>query len=271
MYVVGGQRIEKTVLGNVNKCKEQAKMRRKIRMNFLLSIMCLLLFFGASEPVVLAENGMADMKRDKMLEEQIIARGITDKNVLDAMSSVKRHLFVPENLINSAYSDCPLPIGYGQTISQPYIVAYMTEQISPENRMRILEIGTGCGYQAAVLGKIVKDVYSVEILKPLADSARERLKKLGYDNVHVKCGDGYKGWEEYAPFDAIIITAAPPEVPEGLIDQLKVGGRMIVPVGSFRQELCLIEKTPEGINKKTLLPVRFVPMVHSKQNPDTTS
>ncbi|MBL7072155.1 MAG: protein-L-isoaspartate(D-aspartate) O-methyltransferase [Candidatus Omnitrophica bacterium] len=244
-------------------------------MNFLLSIMCLLLSFTAGEFIAIAENGALDEMREKMLEEQIVARGITDKTVLDAMSSVKRHLFVPENLINSAYSDCPLPIGYGQTISQPYIVAYMTEQIQPKDQTRVLEIGTGCGYQAAVLGKIVKDVYSVEILKPLADSARERLKKLGYDNVHVKYGDGYKGWEEYAPFDAIVITAAPPEVPEELIDQLKIGGKMIVPVGSFHQELCLIEKTPEGVNKKTLLPVRFVPMVHSKQdgeepNPDTT-
>jgi len=245
-------------------------------MNFLLSIICLLLFFTVNEFTVFAESGALDGMREKMLEEQIISRGITDKNVLDAMSRVKRHLFVPENLINSAYSDCPLLIGYGQTISQPYIVAYMTEQIQPKEGMKVLEIGTGCGYQAAVLGKIVKDVYSVEILEPLADSASERLKKLGYDNVHVKCGDGYGGWEEYAPFDAIIITAAPPEIPEGLIDQLKTGGRMVVPVGSFRQELLLIERTPNGINKKTLLPVRFVPMVHSKKdgeesNPDTTS
>jgi len=228
--------------------------------------MCLLLFFTADKFIVFAENGALDGMREKMLEEQIIARGVTDKNVLGAMSRVKRHLFVPENLITSAYGDYPLPIGYGQTISQPYIVAYMTEQIQPKEGMKVLEIGTGCGYQAAVLGEIVKEVYSVEIIEALADSARERLKKLGHNNVHVKYGDGYKGWEEYAPFDAIVITAAPPKIPEKLIDQLKMGGRMIVPVGSFRQELCLIEKTPGGINKKTLLPVRFVPMIHSSQD-----
>jgi len=245
-------------------------------MNFLRGIICLLLFFIGSERIVFADNGTFNGMRGKMLEEQIIARGITDKNVLGAMSSVKRHLFVPEDLINEAYGDYPLPIGYGQTISQPYIVAYMTEQIQPKEGLRVLEIGTGCGYQAAVLGRIVKDVYSIEILEPLADSARERLEKLGYNNVHVKCGDGYKGWEEHAPFDAIIITAAPPELPGKLVGQLKVGGKMIVPVGILRQELNLIERTPIGINKKTLLPVRFVPMVHSKQdgeepNPDTTS
>ena len=242
-------------------------MKRKFEMNFLLSIICLLLFFIGSERIVLADDGTFNPDEKKMLEEQIIARGITDKNVLSAMSSVKRHLFVPEELIDEAYEDYPLPIGYGQTISQPYIVAYMTEQIQLKEGMRVLEIGTGCGYQAAVLGKIVKDVYSVEILKPLADSAGERLKNLGYDNVHVKYGDGYRGWPEYAPFDAIIITAAPPELPEKLVDQLKVGGRMIFPVGISRQQLTLIEKTPTGINKKTLLPVRFVPMVRGKFPP----
>ena len=199
-----------------------------------------------------------------MVREQIEGRGITDPRVLEAMRKVPRHLFVPAALQNSAYDDNPLPIGQGQTISQPYIVAYMTEaaKISPKDR--ILEIGTGSGYQAAVLAELAKEVYTIEILKPLAESARQLLEKMAYKNIKVKWGDGYQGWKEHAPFDVIIVTAAPSEIPGELIKQLKTGGRMVIPIGGFFQELYLISKTATGIKKETLLPVRFVPMVHPK-------
>ena len=169
---------------------------------------------------------------------------------------------MPTHQLFCAYNDSPLPIGYGQTISQPYIVAYMTQaaRLFPDDR--VLEIGTGSGYQAAVLAEIVKEVYTIEILKPLADTARARLEEMGYRNIKVKHGDGYKGWKEYAPYDAIIVTAAPDEVPEELVRQLKIGGRMVVPIGSFFQELYLITKTESGIKQELLLPVVFVPMIH---------
>ena len=201
------------------------------------------------------------MKRKYMVKAQIEQRSIKDRKVLDAMLKVKRHLFVPEKLREYAYEDYPLPIGYKQTISQPYIVAFMTEAASLKSTDKVLEIGTGSGYQAAVLAGIVKEVFSIEIVKPLAEEASDRLRKLGYRNVKVKWGDGYKGWPQYAPFDAIIVTAAPATVPEELIKQLKIGGRMVIPVGAFYQELYLIERTSDGYNKKALLPVRFVPMV----------
>jgi protein-L-isoaspartate(D-aspartate) O-methyltransferase len=206
-------------------------------------------------------DGRFGFKRQEMVERQLRGRGISDNKVLEAMTKVKRHLFVPPALVEMGYDDTPLPIGYGQTISQPYIVAYMTEAAQLRPKDRVLEIGTGCGYQAAVLSELVKEVYTIELLKPLADSSRARLKQLGYDNVDVKWGDGYEGWPEHAPFDAIIVTAAPLSVPEELFRQLKIGGRMIVPVGSFSQELYLIVRTDTGFNKKALLPVRFVPMV----------
>ncbi|MGB2599876.1 MAG: protein-L-isoaspartate(D-aspartate) O-methyltransferase [Candidatus Omnitrophota bacterium] len=201
-------------------------------------------------------------RRRQMVEGQIESRGVTDRNVIKAMMKVKRHLFVPRNLIDAAYRDTPLPIGHGQTISQPYIVAYMTEAAGLKSTDRVLEIGTGSGYQAAILGEIAKEVYTIEIVKPLAESAESRLKQLGYDNIKVKWGDGYEGWPEYAPFDAIVVTAAPPEIPEELVTQLKTGGKMVVPVGSFFQELYLIIRAESGYEKKALLPVRFVPMVH---------
>ncbi|MGD2279507.1 MAG: protein-L-isoaspartate(D-aspartate) O-methyltransferase [Candidatus Omnitrophota bacterium] len=204
-------------------------------------------------------------ERRQMIEKQIKFRGVTDKKVLKAMMEVKRHLFVPAEIRAAAYRDSPLPIGYGQTISQPYIVAYMTEVARLGPKDRVLEIGTGSGYQAAVLAEIVKEVYTIEIVKGLADSASRRLEDLGYKNVHVRWGDGYKGWPEKAPFDAIIVTAAPPEIPEELIGQLKTGGRMVVPVGSFFQELYLITRTDSGYDRKALFPVRFVPMVPGEE------
>jgi protein-L-isoaspartate(D-aspartate) O-methyltransferase len=203
--------------------------------------------------------------REKMVREQIQRRGITDPRVLEVMRKIGRHLFVPEDLHDLAYSDRPLPIGYKQTISQPYIVAFMTQAISPGPDDRVLEIGTGSGYQAAVLAELVKEVYTIEIVEQLAQSTRSLLEHMGYKNIKVKHGDGYKGWKEYAPFDAIVIAAAPPNIPEELIGQLKTGGRMIVPVGEYYQELYLITKTKTGADKQSLLPVRFVPMVRSTE------
>jgi protein-L-isoaspartate(D-aspartate) O-methyltransferase len=207
-----------------------------------------------------------DDQRERMVERQIERRGVENARVLQALRDVKRHLFVPPDEVSSAYEDHPLPIGHGQTISQPYIVAIMTESIDPQPDDRVLEIGTGSGYQAAVLSELVKVVYSIEIVEALGLAAAERLKKLGYDNVTVRIGDGYKGWPEKAPFDAIVVTAAPPEIPQALIDQLAEGGRMVVPVGTSYQELLLVEKMKGGeIKKRVITAVRFVPMVKGKE------
>ena len=227
-------------------------------------VFSIVVFLMAALCTAKTQEDMYASERKQMIERQISSRGVTDKKVLKAMMEVKRHLFVPADIRTAAYRDTPLPIGYGQTISQPYIVAYMTEVARLGSKDRVLEIGTGSGYQAAVLAEIVKEVYTIEIIKELADSASKRLKNLGYRNVHVKWGDGYKGWPERAPYDAIIVTAAPPELPEELIGQLKVGGRMVVPVGSFFQELYLITRTDSGYDRKALFPVRFVPMVHGE-------
>ncbi len=196
-----------------------------------------------------------------MVGRQIENRGINNQPTLDAMLAVPRHKFVPPNLLERAYNDGPLPIGYGQTISQPYIVAYMTAAIDPEKEFKVLEIGTGSGYQAAVLSEIVSDVYTIEIITELYNSASERLRGLGYKNVISKNADGYYGWEKFAPFDAIIVTAASEYIPPPLIEQLKDGGKMIIPVGSpfLNQTLILIEKEGEDITTTSLLPVRFVP------------
>jgi protein-L-isoaspartate(D-aspartate) O-methyltransferase len=220
----------------------------------------------ACTALTVADEEVFMFAREKMVKEQIARRGVKDERVLEAMGKVERHLFVPENLKNLAYTDGPLPIGYNQTISQPYIVAFMTQAIQPKPDYRVLEIGTGSGYQAAVLAELVKDVYTIEIVEPLAESARLLLENMGYQNIMVKCGDGYKGWREYAPFNAIVVTAAPPNIPQELINQLKIGGRMIVPVGEFYQELYLITKTETGFDKKPLLPVRFVPMVKPRED-----
>ena len=199
--------------------------------------------------------------RHQMVEYQIKARGINNQKVLHAMKTVPRHLFVPESYKSSAYEDRPLPIGNRQTISQPYIVGYMTEAIHPQKEDKVLEIGTGSGYQAAVLAEIVKEVYTLEIIPELGKVATERLKRLGYYNIHAKVSDGYYGWQEHGPFDAIVVTAAAEEIPKPLIEQLAENGRMIIPVGSKNaiQHLVLITKKNGKISEKKLFGVRFVP------------
>ena len=206
-------------------------------------------------------------KREKLVEDYIQSRGVKDKAVLQTMRSVKRHMFVPPNLASEAYEDHPLPIGHGQTISQPYIVAYMTEVIKPTPQMKVLEIGTGSGYQAAVLAEIVDQVYTIEIVPEHGKTAAERLKRLGYDNVQVKIGDGYAGWKEHAPYDAIVVTAGAPSVPAPLLRQLKEGGRMVIPVGSpyATQTLKLLEKKNRKVVTKNLMPVVFVPFTREKK------
>mgnify|MGYP001966220861 FL=1 len=201
----------------------------------------------------------------KMVREQIIRRGISNNQVIDVMQNTPRHRFVPDGVADYAYQDNALPIGKGQTISQPYIVAFMTETLDVDSTYKVLEIGTGSGYQAAVLSPLVKHVYTIEIVKMLAQRADSTLKALSYNNVTVRWGDGYKGWPEEAPFDRIIGTAAPPEIPKALIDQLKPGGKMVLPVGTNWQEIVVLTKSKFGkIQKKNVLPVRFVPMVHQK-------
>jgi protein-L-isoaspartate(D-aspartate) O-methyltransferase len=199
--------------------------------------------------------------REKMVNQQIENRGVKDEAVLKAMRSVKRHLFVPQGSISEAYSDHPLSIGFGQTISQPYIVAYMTEVLQPKPGFKVLEIGTGSGYQAAVLAGIVKEMYTIEIIPGLGNTANERLKKMGYKNIFVKVADGYDGWKEHAPYDAIVVTAAAEYIPPPLIDQLKENGKMVIPVGSpfMTQMLMLVEKRGSKIITKSLIPVVFVP------------
>lgn len=197
-----------------------------------------------------------------MVDRQLRARGITDKKVLQAFVDVPRHRFVDSSQYDRAYEDYPLPIGKGQTISQPYIVALMTEVIRPDSSDRVLEIGTGSGYQAAILAELVDSVFTIEIVEMLGRRAESVLAALGYDNVFVKIGNGYLGWPEHAPFDKIIVTAAPPEVPQALVDQLAEGGRMVLPVGDFWQELILITRQNGKIKREKITDVRFVPMVN---------
>lgn len=205
-------------------------------------------------------------QRFQMVQQQIAWRGVRDTLVLNAMRKVPRHLFVPDYLVEQAYIDSPLPIGEGQTISQPYIVAFMTEALKLQGNERVLEIGTGSGYQAAILAEIVKEVYTIEIVPTLGRRADALLQKMGYKNIHVTIGDGYRGLPDKGPFDAIIVTAAPDHVPQPLVDQLKAGGRLIIPVGNLEQELILIEKRADGsITQKSVLPVRFVPMTGEAQ------
>ncbi|UCD63260.1 MAG: protein-L-isoaspartate(D-aspartate) O-methyltransferase [Candidatus Zixiibacteriota bacterium] len=199
-------------------------------------------------------------QRESMVAQQIEARGVLDVDLLAAMRKVERHRFVPDKMKPHAYRDYPLPIGEDQTISQPYIVALMTELLALQPEDKVLEIGTGSGYQAAVLAELVDSVFTIEIVVPLAERAEALLKELEYDNVFVRCGDGYAGWPEHAPFDGIIVTCAPPRVPEPLKEQLAEGGRMVIPVGTMWQELMLIRKRDGRIVKESVIPVRFVPM-----------
>jgi protein-L-isoaspartate(D-aspartate) O-methyltransferase len=197
----------------------------------------------------------------EMVRQQIESRGVTDRRVLEAMRKVPRHRFVLPNMEDAAYEDSPLPIGFGQTISQPYIVAYMSEllQVGPEDR--VLEIGTGSGYQAAILAELAREVFTIEIVPELGERAMKTLAVLGYERVRVRIGDGYAGWPDHAPFDRIILTAAPDEVPPPLVDQLAVGGRLVAPVGSFDQWIRVLTRTPQRIVEETTIPVRFVPLV----------
>jgi len=229
----------------------------KIKLKYLFLVLAFTSSLWASEEELFTQQ------RVQMVQTQIKRRGVTNPSVLQAMLAVKRHLFVRRWDRGSAYRDNPLPIGHGQTISQPYIVALMTELLELSPGDKALEVGTGSGYQAAILAKIVKQVYTIEIVKPLAKKARERLKDLNYKNVKVQTGDGYYGWEEHAPFDVIIVTAAASHIPPPLIKQLKPGGRMVIPVGPqfFVQHLLLVEKQHDGtITQRSMLPVRFVPL-----------
>tara|TARA_B100001167_G_scaffold183900_1_gene142834 strand:- start:102 stop:881 length:780 start_codon:yes stop_codon:yes gene_type:complete len=209
------------------------------------------------------------LQREQMVEEQIQRRGITNDNVIAAMKSVQRHLFVPQDLVDRAYEDNPLPIGLNQTISQPFVVAYMTEIAELTEEAKVLEIGTGSGYQTAVLAEIVSEVFSIEILPELAIRSRNLLTELGYRNLTIKSGDGYQGWPEEAPFDAIVVTAAPNHVPPALIEQLAVGGKLVIPVGQVQQEMTIITKTDSGASTVQTLPVRFVPMTGEAQEQRT--
>ena len=200
-------------------------------------------------------------ERERMVEAQLAVRGIKDSEVLDAMRKVPRHLFVPDNLLSHAYNDEPLPIGEGQTISQPYIVAYMTEILALKREDRVLEIGTGSGYQTAILAEVVRQVYTVELIGSLSLRAQKILRELKYGNIVFKVGDGTYGWDEQGPFDAIMVTAAPDKIPKSLEEQLKVGGRMIIPVGSAMQELVFVTRGKTRFKRKKMLPVRFVPLV----------
>jgi protein-L-isoaspartate(D-aspartate) O-methyltransferase len=199
-------------------------------------------------------------QREWMVVHTIVGRGVKDPRTLAAMRKVPRHLFVRPDMVGQAYADHPLPIGQGQTISQPYIVAFMTEALGLRGGETVLEVGTGCGYQAAVLAELAAKVYTIEIIAPLAEEARERLRRLGYANVEVRAGDGYRGWPEAAPFDATLVTASAPRVPQPLKEQLKDGGRMILPVGDDEQDLVLVTRRGGTYSERRVLPVRFVPM-----------
>ena len=235
---------------------------------YLTTLLPPLLSIAASPPMAAADNDHASA-RASMVEEQLRSplRGITDPAVLKAMATVPRHEFVPAAIRWRAYEDRPLPIGYQQTISQPFVVAFMTEKLAPRATDRVLEIGTGSGYQAAILATLVDEVYSIEIVKPLAERARSDLARLGYPNVRVRYGDGYQGWPEAAPFDAIIVTCAPDHVPQPLVEQLKEGGRMVIPVGEHGdQDLFLLRKRGSSLQREAILPVRFVPMTGAAEN-----
>jgi protein-L-isoaspartate(D-aspartate) O-methyltransferase len=234
---------------------------------FLLSIVVLSVPVPASSVYQAPRDTTIEQytrQRASMVTEQLQQRGISDARVLDVMRKVPRHLFVPESVRPLAYADRPLPIGHGQTISQPFIVAYMTDALDVARTHRVLEIGAGSGYQAAVLAHLAGEVYTVEIVPELARRASALLESLGYSNVYVREGDGYAGWPEHAPFDRIIVTAAPEQVPQALIDQLANGGRLVIPVGRSEQWLTLMEKTTNGVTQRRTIPVRFVPLTRER-------
>jgi protein-L-isoaspartate(D-aspartate) O-methyltransferase len=234
-------------------------------MHFLQAIITLWLLItcGCAKPQAVQDYTAL---RKMMVRGQLISRGIQDNRVLTAMGKVERHLFVPPDQAARAYGDYPLPIGYGQTISQPYIVAFMTEALHVSRHMKVLEIGTGSGYQAAILAELCDSVFTVEIVPELAQKAKNLLTVLGYDHVLVKTGDGYQGWAQHAPFQAVIVTCSPVHVPDPLIDQLAEGGRMIIPIGERNnQQLVILVKKNGRLNKSEVLPVRFVPMVNERQ------
>jgi protein-L-isoaspartate(D-aspartate) O-methyltransferase len=215
------------------------------------------------DPLAQNSNSIQDeykKERREMVDRQIRARGIRDDSLLKAMEKVPRHKFVPPASAHLAYRDHPLPIGHDQTISQPFIVAYMTETADVSKKDKVLEIGTGSGYQAAILGEVAREVYTIEIIPELAEQASRVLGELGYKNVFVKAGNGYLGWAEHAPYDAILVTAAPDQVPQALVEQLAVDGIMVLPVGTENQEMVVIKKTKKGVTEKRTIPVRFVPM-----------
>ena len=238
--------------------------RAKVLPLFALAIMMTMNSGGRQDDGALRppQDDIRRAERNRMVDEQIVAGGIRDPKVIAAMRIVPRHRFVPDRYSIDAYADGALPIGYGQTISQPAVVATMTEALELKGGEKVLEVGTGSGYQAAVLAEIAQKVYTIEIVEPLAKQAATVLKKLGYENVVTRTGDGYNGWREEAPFDAIIVTAAPDHVPGPLLDQLAIGGRMILPVGKLLQSLVLYRRTPAGYDHTTLDPVRFVPLIH---------
>ncbi|HEV3122148.1 MAG TPA: protein-L-isoaspartate(D-aspartate) O-methyltransferase [Isosphaeraceae bacterium] len=235
----------------------------------IAALFCALVFPGAwargGKPTP-GDQARFEAERQAMVTEQIAARGIKDPLVLDALRKVPRHRFVPAIVKESAYDDAALPIGNGQTISQPYIVALMTELLRPKKSMKVLEVGTGSGYQAAVLAACVGEVYTIETIPALGKKSEALLRELGCRNVHVRIGDGFDGWPLQAPFDAIIVTAAPAEVPRPLLEQLKVGGRLVAPVGKASQELVVITKTPQGQTTETVAAVQFVPMTGKAQH-----
>jgi protein-L-isoaspartate(D-aspartate) O-methyltransferase len=236
------------------------KARLKFQISFLAFIVGIVQ--GCNGQAMKTEDNYSVL-RQKMVEQQIKKRGIHNPDVLAACSKVPRHMFVPIEFRKYAYDDTPVPIGFDQTISQPYIVAFMTEILNPGKNTRVLEIGTGSGYQAAILACLCKEVYSVEIIDSLAERAKKTINYLGYKNIHLKTADGYKGWKEYAPYDAIIVTCAPEKIPEALLEQLAEGGRMIIPAGDDTiQKLYLIEKVHGKIRQKETMNVLFVPMQH---------
>jgi protein-L-isoaspartate(D-aspartate) O-methyltransferase len=241
-------------------------MASRLRL-FRLSLLILLgVLIGAWTAFAGAPGDGFGAARRRMVEVQLRSRDIVDRRVLSAMEEVPRHLFVPEEVRGQAYDDHPLPIGAGQTISQPYIVGLMTQLLGVKPGDRILEIGTGSGYQAAVLARVASEVYTIEIVRPLGEQAGRTLSRLGYSNVHTRIGDGYQGWPEAAPFDGIVVTAAPSEVPQPLLDQLAVGGNLVVPVGDSWQDLKVYTKQKDGsFHQRKVLPVRFVPMTGEAQ------